>query len=221
MDDMGERLRRFFRGYGLLALVLSSLVLGSYVYAEVIVGTNVAGQLDNATIAVSLTASVPTKYRAQAPTLVYSYSASVPAAQRLSFPVRYSCELVINASGTLSTIPCFTTTTTTTEFATATTSTTTTTSNYYSGGGGAPAPIAPITPAPGIQSEEATSSINARTVVVPLVGTFTLTVPKFGWIVTSRVSGSSRLALLLLGLTGLLLLYLSLKGGARGGRRRR
>ena len=220
MDDVGERLRRFFRGYGLLALVISSLVLGSYVYAEVIVGTNVAGQLDNATITVSLTASVPTKYRAQTPTLAYSYSASVPAAQRLSFPVRYSCELVINASGTLSTIPCFTTTTTTTESATATTSTTTTTSNYYSGGGGAPAPIAPITPAPVIQSEEATS-VNARTVVIPLVGTFTLTVPKFGWIVTSRGSGSSRLALLLLGLAGLLLLYLSLKGGARGGRRRR
>ncbi len=214
---MNDKLVRFFRGYGLLVLVLSSLIVGSYVYAEVIVGTNVAGQLDNATITVSLTASVPAKYQAQAPTLAYSYSASVPAAQRLSFPVRYNCELVVNASGVLSTVPCFTTTTTTTESATATTSTTTTTSNYYSGGGGAPAPIAPIT-AP-VQSEEATTSINARTVVVPLVGTFTLTVPKFGWIVTSRGSGSSRLALLLLGLAGLLLLYLSLRPSQKGRRR--
>ena len=105
-----------------------------------------------------------------------------------------------------------------------TTSSTTTTSNYYSGGGGAPAPQ----PAPTITSssepivspapdEPATSNTNVKTVVIPLVGT--ITVPKFGWIVSSRGSSTSRILLLTLGLTGLLLLYISFRPVQR--RRRR
>lgn len=123
--------------------------MGSYVYAEVIVGTNVAGQLDNATITVSLTASIPVKAE-NTYMLTHSYTAFVPAAQKLSFPVGYGCELVVNASGALSTVPCFTTTTATTESATSSTtsSTTTTTSSFYVGGGGValPPPQAPQEP---------------------------------------------------------------------------
>ena len=103
-----------------------------------------------------------------------------------------------------------------------TTTTTTTTSNYYSGGGGAPAPQpapAPLSWGETDDSPDETVPSNAGTIVIPFVGT--VTIPKFGWVVASRSSG--RFALLVLGLLGLLLVYMSVKpyGGGRGGRRRR
>ena len=192
---MNSKLRRFFHGYGLLALILSSVLAFSVAYAEILVNNIPSGGLDNATITVSLTASIPPKAESTY-MLAYSYMASVPAAQKLSFPVGYDCELVVNASGVLSTVPCFTTTTTTTESTTTestTNSTTTTTSSFYAGGGGValPPPQEPYEP-----------------VVPPAV-----TETKTSWLVSFVKGNFVPFAALVV--LGVLLLFASSSGGGR------
>ncbi len=155
----------FFSKYAILLLTCSLILVSSYVYAEVIVGTTIAGQLDNATITVSLLATVPTKQLFTYPYIGYSLSTTIPAKQELSYVASYSGELIINSSGVLTTIPFFQTTTTetttTSETSTTTTTTTTatsTTSSIEEGGGGGivgevsesetPAPNETSTPTP-------------------------------------------------------------------------
>ena len=71
----------------------------------------------------------------------------------------------------------------------------------------------------GTTTESVTSNANVRTVVIPVLGTLTLRVPEFGWIVSFRGSSIDKVLLFMLGLAGLLLLYVSLRPSQKGRRR--
>ena len=114
----------FFRRYALLAVVLVSLLACSATYAGIYVNNVLSGELQNATVAVSLTASVPIPYKG-----IES--------------VAYACAVTANNV----TVPCFTTTTTT---GTQRVSPSTTSSTHIGGGGlvvGAAVPSSAVTSA--------------------------------------------------------------------------
>jgi len=200
----------FFRRYALLVIVLVSVTACSAVYAGIYVNNLVSGELANATISAVLVASVPTKWVAQAPTVAYNYVASVPANARLGFTAGYSCALIVNASGVLSTVPCFTTTTSSSTTTTASTTTTTVAGGGAVGGGGLPVGAvvtAPSTPTPSYTNSQ----------VLPF-GLQTITKTIHDWIVALGGTNTARLLLGVLVLGLLLLLFAG--GSGKKGRRR-
>jgi len=199
-----SKLIRFFRTYALWIIVLSSLVSFSYVYAEVLVGGQLGGQLDNATISYALIASVPYRLNTQY-SLSYALVASIPAGQGFVYTANYECELIVNRSGDLSTVPCYTTSSSTTS-----STTTTTTSNFYSGGGGGGGYVPPSSgtstaPGPG-EGEEG--------FVLPFVGS--VRIPE--WIISFR-GGDNAGVLALLTIGFLALLYVLMSGSGKRKRR--